>query len=68
MGQYRPIFVYFCHLIITISIIQIEKSVDGVLGIQTRSCGMLGADNTMVQWRPTNFQYSLEQLNILYKN
>ena len=33
MGQSRPLFVYFCYLLDTISIIQIEKSVDGVLGI-----------------------------------
>ena len=35
MGQSRPLFVYFCSFLITISI-QIEKSVDGVLGIRTR--------------------------------
>ena len=36
MGLSRPLFVYFCHFLITISIIQIEKSVDGVLGILNR--------------------------------
>ena len=35
MGQSRPLFVYLCPFLITISI-QIEKSVDGVLGIRTR--------------------------------
>ena len=33
MGQTQPIFVYFRPFFITISIKQIEKSVDGVLGI-----------------------------------
>ena len=33
MGQSRPLFVYFHYFLDTISIIQIEKSVDGVLGI-----------------------------------
>ena len=41
MGQSRPLFVYFCSFLIpiTISIIQIGKSVDGVLGIRTRVAG-----------------------------
>ena len=36
MGQSRPLFVYFRCFLDTISIIQIEKSVDRVLGIRTR--------------------------------
>ena len=32
MGQSRPLFVYFRYFLDTISIIQIEKSIDGVLG------------------------------------
>ena len=52
MGQSRPLYVYFRHFLITISIIQIEKSVDGVLGIQTRGCRMLGTDETTELWRP----------------
>ena len=39
MGQSRPLFVYYRYLLDTISIIQIEKSVDGVLGIRTRAAG-----------------------------
>ena len=39
MGQSRPLFVYFRHFHDTISIIQIEKSVDGVLGIRTQAAG-----------------------------
>ena len=52
MGQSRPLYVYFRHLLITISITQIEKSIDGVLGIQTRSRLMEGADITTELWRP----------------
>ena len=52
MGQSRPLFVYFRYFLDTISIIQIEKSVDGVLGNQTRGCRMVGADETNELWRP----------------
>ena len=52
MGQSRPLFVYFRYFLDTISIIQIEKSVDGVLGIQTWGCRMVGADETTELWRP----------------
>ena len=31
---------------------QIEKSVDGVLGIWTRGCRMVGADEITELWRP----------------
>ena len=44
MGHSRPLFVYFCPFRITISIIQIVKSLDGVHGIQTHSRRMVGAD------------------------
>ena len=37
LGQ---IFVSFCPILITISIIQIEKSLDGVLGIRTHSLSL----------------------------
>ena len=50
MGQSRPLFVYFRYFLDTISIIQIEKSVDGVLGIQTQGRRM--ADETMELWQP----------------
>ena len=53
MGQSRPLFVYFCHFLITISII--EKSIDGVLGIRTRGRRMVGADETTELWRPPLF-------------
>ena len=48
MGQYRPLFGSFRSFLIptTISIIQIEKNVDGVLGIRTRGRMMEGADDT----------------------
>ena len=51
MGQSRPLFVYFRPFLITISI-QIEKSIDGVLGIQTRGRRMVGTDKTTELWRP----------------
>ena len=51
-GQSRHLFfVYFRPSLITISIIAMKKSIDGVLGIQTRGCRMVGADNTMELWR-----------------
>ena len=51
MGQSQPLFVYFRSFLITISI-QIEKSVDGVLGIRAQGQRMVGADKTMELWRP----------------
>ena len=51
MGQSRPLCVYFCSFLVTISI-QIEISVDGVLGIRTRGRRMVGADETTELWRP----------------
>ena len=45
MGQSRPLFVYFCTFLVTISI-QTEKSIDSVQGIQTRGRRMVGADET----------------------
>ena len=52
MGQSRPLFVYFCYFHDTISIIQFEKSIDGVLGIRTRGRRMVGPDKTTELWRP----------------
>ena len=46
MGQSRPLFGYFRYFLDTISIIQIEKSTDGVLGIRTRPHRLVGADET----------------------
>ena len=42
-------FVYFRSFLVTISI-KIEKSIDGVLGIRTRCCRMVGADETTELW------------------
>ena len=50
----RPLLAYFRPFLITISRIQIEKSVDGMLGIHTLSPMMVGADNTTELWWPTN--------------
>ena len=44
MGQSQPLFVF----IITISIIQIEENVDGVLGIRTQGHRMVGTAKTTV--------------------
>ena len=54
MDQSRPIIVYFRSFLIpiTISIIKIEKSVDGVLGIRTQGHRMVGEDETTELWRP----------------
>ena len=51
MDQSLPLCVYFRPFLITISIIQIEKRVDGVHGIWTRCCRMVGTDETMELWR-----------------
>ena len=51
-GPIPASFVYFHYLTDTISIIQIEKSIDGVLGIRTRGHRMVGADETTELWRP----------------
>ena len=40
------LFVYFRPLLITISMIQIVKSIDGALGIQTCSWRLVDADKT----------------------
>ena len=45
-------FVYFRYFLDTISIIQIEISVDGVLGIRTWGRRMVGADETTELWWP----------------
>ena len=51
MGQSRPLFVYFRSFLIIISI-QIEKSIDGVLGIRAQGRRMVGADETTELWGP----------------
>ena len=62
MGQYRPLFVYFCYFLDTFSIIQIEKSIDGVLGIRTWGCNMVGAAKTTELW-----QTPLDWLKLFFK-
>ena len=46
MGQSWHIFVVFCSFLFVISKIQIEKSIDGVLGIRTQGHRMVVADET----------------------
>ena len=48
-------FVYFRPFLIQNSIIPIEKSVDGVLGVRTRGRMIVGVDETTELWRPRNF-------------
>ena len=58
----------FCSFLITISI-QIEKSVDGVLGIRTRGRRMVGTDETTELWRPPDswlFEWLILCKDILY--
>ena len=52
MGQSRPLCVYFRPFLMTISIIDIEKSVDVVLVIQTRGRRIVGTDKSTELWRP----------------
>ena len=55
MVQSRPLFVYFRSFLI--SIIQIEKSIDGVLGIRTWGHRMVGEDKTTeLWWHPFQFR------------
>ena len=53
------VFVYFCPFLITISIIQIEKSLDGVHGIQTHGRLMVGSDDTTELWRPQQLLFDI---------
>ena len=55
MGLSRLLIVYFRYFLDTISIIQIEKSLDGVHGIRTRGCKMVGADKTTELWQPPKY-------------
>ena len=67
MGQSRPLFVYFrsFHIPIQMTIIQFEKTIDGVLGTQTRGGWMEGADESTELWRhPKSFIISLSAENI----
>ena len=57
-------FVYYCSFLVTISI-QIEKSIDGVLGIRTRGLRMVGADKTTELWQHYSLVYCI--VNYLYK-
>ena len=57
MGQCRTLFVYFCPFLITIAIMQIEKSIDGVHETQTWGHRMVGADETTDLWRPPTIAY-----------
>ena len=51
MGQSRPLFLYF---LATVSIMQIEKCVDGLLGIRTRGCTLVDAEDTTEHGGPVS--------------
>ena len=51
MGRSRSFFVYFRPFHNT-NQLQIEKSIDGVLGIRTQGRRMVGSDETMELWQP----------------
>ena len=59
MGQSRPLLVNFRPFLITIAIIQIEKSLDGVHGIQTHGRLMVGSDDTTELWRPQQLLFDI---------
>ena len=62
MGQSRPLLVYFRPFLVTIWKIRIEKSLEGVLGIQTRGHRMVGTyKTTELWWPPWNFFFLLLQ-------
>ena len=56
---------YFCSFLVPIST-QIEKSIDGVLGIRTRGRRMVGADETTELWRPPRQVLSLLNKAVSY--
>ena len=60
----------FRSFLVTISIIQIEKSVDGVLGIRTRGRRMVDADETTELWRPPRYStfYAAGRLAPIIRN
>ena len=55
---------YICPFLFTISIIQIEKSVDGLHGIQTHGHILVGADDTTVLWQQHAILYFI--WNVLF--
>ena len=57
-----PLFVYFRHVLMTITIRQIDKSIEGLLGIWTRGHRIVGADETTELWRPPSAVPSFERV------
>ena len=58
-GPIPASFCLICYFHVTISIIQIEKSIVGVLRIRTRGCRMVGTDKTTELWCLTMFFHSI---------
>ena len=69
-GQSRPLFVWFRPLLVTISIIQVEKSIDGVIGIWNWGRRMVDADETTELWQLLYsflfIQYRLTHFSLAY--
>ena len=63
MSLSRPLFVYFIPFLYTISKIQIEKCIDGVLWIRTRGHMMVGADDTTELWWLPKMKHNYNELN-----
>ena len=57
MGKPGPLVCLISYFLITISIIQIEKSIDGVLGIQAGGRKLASADDTTELRRPPMVSY-----------
>ena len=66
-GQSRPLFVYFRSFLVTIPI-QIEKSINGVLGIPTRGRRMVGADETTELWWPPRVMGCVIRTKYYFRN
>ena len=66
MVQTRPLFRFYFHpflISIIISTIQIEKSIDCVLGVHTWGRRMVGSDKTTELWRLPTFEQLLSWNN-----
>ena len=55
-GPIPASFCLFSSFLISISIIQIEKSLDGVLWIRTHCRRLVGADKTTELWQPAKIR------------
>ena len=64
LGQSRPLFCFiFRSFLVTISM-QIEESVEGVLGNRTQGRRMVGTDETTELWRPPVLESYFQIVNV----